>query len=116
MDKAIKAYQIFIDGLVRQKECMAARWVLGKGYPPTEGNREINRFLNSLSPEQKELFAGMLQTAREGGMHDTLAYMNEMIDLDGLILSQNGERYPHDRYESMHYDFACRCAGDPWPE
>lgn len=40
---------------------------------------------------------------------------NEKMDCDGLILSQNGEEFPFDEFESMHYDFICRCEGDEWP-
>lgn len=65
----------------------------------------------------------MVSKARIGGIHDTLAYMNEMMDCDGLEISQNGETFPHDEFDSMHYDFICRClrsfsreraSGVPW--
>jgi len=39
-----------------------------------------------------------------------------MTDLQGLTLNQQGETYPVDAFESMHYDFVCRCDGDEWPE
>jgi len=39
-----------------------------------------------------------------------------MMDRGGLVLSQDGEAYPHDYFESMHYDFICRSEGDEWPE
>lgn len=47
---------------------------------------------------------------------DTLAYINEMMDLEGLELHQDGESYPNDYFESLHYDFISRCDGDEWPE
>lgn len=28
-----------------------------------------------------------------------------MMDCDGLILSQEGDVYPHNQFESMHYGF-----------
>ena len=43
---------------------------------------------------------------------NTLAYINEMMDLDGLELHQDGESYPNDAFESLHYDFISRCEGD----
>nr|WP_308520585.1 DUF6547 family protein [uncultured Stomatobaculum sp.] len=46
------------------------------------------------------------------GIHDTLAYINEMMDLEGLELHQDGESYPNDYFESPHYDFISRCDGD----
>lgn len=39
-----------------------------------------------------------------------------MIDLEGLELHQDGESYPNDYFESLHYDFISRCDGDEWPE
>ena len=42
--------------------------------------------------------------------------MDEMMDLDGLVLQQEGVEYPHDYFESMHFDFIGRCEGDEWPE
>lgn len=58
----------------------------------------------------------MVQRARIGGIHDTLAYIDEMMDCNGLILTQEDEVYPHDHFESMHYDFICRSEGDEWTE
>lgn len=54
--------------------------------------------------------------ARKGGIHDTLAYMNEKMDCDGLVLSQEGKDFPYDSFDSMNYDFIARCDGDEWPE
>ena len=62
------------------------------------------------------LLAEMLQDEHIAGIHDTLAYINEMMDLEGLELHQDGESYPNDYFESLHYDFICRCDGDEWPE
>lgn len=36
--------------------------------------------------------------------------------IDGLVLSQDGEDYPYDHFDSMHFDFICRCEGDEWAE
>ena len=33
-----------------------------------------------------------------------------------VLKSKNGEPFPYDEFESMHYDFICRCEGDEWPE
>ena len=49
-------------------------------------------------------------------IHTTLAYINKMMDLDGLELHQNGKAYPNDYFEILHYDFISRCDGDEWPE
>ena len=68
------------------------------------------------TPEQKDVLAEMLQDEHIAGIHDTLAYINEMMDLEGLELHQDGESYPNDYFESLHYDFISRCDGDEWPE
>lgn len=43
-------------------------------------------------------------------------HINEMMNLEGLELHQDGESYPNDYFESLHYDFTSRCDGDEWPE
>lgn len=116
MADGLKFYKAFIDGLVERKNSVQATWITGNGYPDTAGNREINALLSKLSPEQKSVLAKMVQDARISGIHDTLAYMNGMMDCDGLVLSQNGEAFTYDEYESMHFDFTCRCEGDEWPD
>ena len=114
MNKGLEYYKSFIDGLVSQKDGVVGKWILENGYPDTEDNQPYNDFLASLSYEQKEILAKIVQRERMGGIHDTLAYMNEMMDCDGLVLSQHGEAFPYDEFDSMHYDFICRCFGDEW--
>ena len=109
MNKGLEYYKDFIDGLVSRKDGVLGEWILKSGYPDSE-------LMNSLSQEHKELIVKLVQEARMGGIHDTLAYMNEMMDLDGLVLSKNGERFVYNEFESMHFDFICRCEGVEWPE
>lgn len=115
MNTGLEYYKDFIDGLVKRKNGVLGKWILENGYPDNEENREYNELLNSLSLEQREVLAKLVQDARIGGIHDTLAYMNEKMDCDGLVLSQNGEEFQFDEFEGMHYDFVCRCKGDAWP-
>ena len=116
MGKGLELYKSFIDGLVEQKDSVDSRRILGNGFPDTEENKPYNELINSLTSEQKEVLAQLVQKSREGGIHDTLAYMNEMMDCDGLVLSQDGETFIYDEFDSMHYDFISRCEGDEWPE
>ena len=116
MSAGLEFYKKFIDGLVERKEGVDRKWILDKGYPNNEENQPYNELLAYLSTEQKEVLANLVQNARLGGIHDTLAYMNEMMDCDGLVMSQDGENYVYDEFESMHYDFICRCEGDEWPK
>lgn len=44
--------------------------------------------------EQKAVLAEMVQSVRIGGIHDTLAYIDEVMNCDELILSQVGKVYP----------------------
>ena len=110
------AGQACIDGLVNRKNSITARCVKGDGFPKTEDNKAKNDLFATLSPEQKGVLAEMLQDEHIAGIHDTLAYINEMMNLEGLELHQDGESYPNDYFESLHYDFISRCDGDEWPE
>ena len=116
MSKKLALYKAFIDGLVERKDSITARWVKGDGFPKTENNKAKNDLLAALTPEQKGVLAGLLQDEHIAGIHTTLAYINKMMDLDGLELHQDDESYPNDYFESLHYDFICRCDGDEWPE
>ena len=106
MNQGLEYYKNFIDGLVERKNCVDSRWILNDYYTT----------LSSLTPTQKEFVAQLVQEARMGGIHDTLAYMNEMMDLDNLVLSKNGIALPHNEFASLHYDFVARCDGQEWPE
>ena len=116
MSKELELYQAFIDGLVERKDSITARWLKGDGFPRTEDNQTKNEFLAALTPEQKEVLAGLLQEEHIAGIHTTLAYLNKMMDLDGLELHQDGVSLPNAYFESLHYDFISRCEGDEWPE
>ena len=116
MSKALELYKAFIDGLVERKDSMTAFCVKGDGFPKTEDNKAKNEFLAALTPEQKGVLAEILQEEHIEGIYTTLAYINKMMDLDGLELHQDGESYPNDYFESLHYDFISRCNEDEWPE
>lgn len=116
MGKELELYKNFIDGLVERKDSVTALWVKGDGFPKIADNKEKNDFLATLTPEQKGVLAEMLQDEHIAGIYTTLAYINKMMDLDGLELHQNGESYPNDYFESLYYDFISRCDGDEWPE
>ena len=93
MSKELELYQAFIDGLVERKDSMTALWVKGDGFPKTEDNKAKNELLATLPPEQKGVLAEMLQDEHIAGIHDTLAYINEMMDLDGSFV-RTGNPFP----------------------
>ncbi len=68
--------------------------------------------------ERKNVFKAkkIFYEKRIDGMHDALAYMDEMMDLDGLVLQQEVVEYPYAYFKSMHFDFIGRSEGDEWPE
>lgn len=116
MNKGLTLYKEFIDGLVERKGSVIAKWVKGDGFPKTKDNKDKNKFISELTPEQKEILVSMLEEEHIAGIHTTLAYINKMMDLDGLELIQLGNSYHNDYFESLHYDFISRCEGDEWPE
>ena len=116
MSKELELYKAFIDGLVERKDSITAFCVKGDGFPKTEDNKAKKDLLAALTPEQKGVLTEILQEEHIAGIYTTLAYINKMMDLDGLELHQDGESYPNDYFESLHYDFISRCDGDEWPE
>lgn len=63
MERGLELYKAFIDGLVKRKDGVLGKWIIGKGYPNTDDNKEINDLLNSLSAEQKSIVAKMVSKA-----------------------------------------------------
>ena len=59
----------------------------------------------------------MVQRSRDGGIHDTLVYLADEINLGGLRLSRNGMELAIEPYGTeMYFDWLARLAGDDWPE
>ncbi len=116
MNTPLEDYKAFIDGLVGRRKDAYTKRILGSGFAKIDEFQEYNRLLDALTPELREILAKLVSEARVNGIHDVLSYMDEMIDCDGLFLGQNGEPFPHNHFESMHYDFIARCDGDQWPE
>ena len=116
MSKELELYKACIDGFTASSVFASSWQSQCNGFPKTEDNKAKNELLAALTPEQKGVLAEMLQDEHIAGIHDTLAYINEMMDLEGLELHQDGESYPNDYFESLHYDFISRCDGDEWPE
>lgn len=116
MEKGIKLHRALIDELVAMHLCVHSQWVLREGYPQVEGNEPINAFLQKLSLEDKQVLAVMLQDAYDSGTYETLYYLDEKMEGDGLTLVQDGTAYITDAYNSMHVDFVCRVEGDAWPD
>jgi hypothetical protein len=115
MKTPIELYKEFLDGLVKCRKGVERRWITAGGWPDRPENKPINELLSQLNPQQRETIARLCEEAREGGIHDALAYMDDEM-ANGLRLVKEGVELPIDPFESLHYDWVCRCAGDPWPD
>ena len=86
MSKELKLYKAFIDGLVERKDSMTARWVKGDGFPQTDDNKAKNDLFAALTPAQREVLAEILQDEHIAGIHDALAYINEVSLPSALVV------------------------------
>lgn len=115
--QSIELYKIFIDDLVQLRSCVLSRWIVGNGWPQTADNEKINKVLDELTAEQKEVIASIVQEARDNGIHDVLASLTDQINVDGLELVKNGVTLASEPFDTpMHFDWVCRKEGDPWPD
>ena len=116
MNDQVKIYQDFIDELTELNEGVAAIWILEKEYPSVKENESINNLLKRLSKSDKEIIAQMVTDARIDGIHDTLVYLQDNINLEGLKIVRNDidiANMPHGT--TMHWDYVARSQGQEWP-
>ncbi|MBB6482681.1 DUF6547 family protein [Spirochaeta isovalerica] len=117
MNKRLEYYKQFIDDLVKLKPTVLKRWVLEKGWPKLDENKKINKFLSRLKQEDKEILCELLQQARDGGIHDTLVYLNEKIILNEFKLYKGDTQLAVEPYGTeLFWDWVARSEGDEWPE
>jgi hypothetical protein len=118
MSTPLEDYKQFIDAIAALGPNVNARWVREKtDWPKLPENRSINRFLATLSDEQREVLAGLLDHSYDAGIHRLLAYLNDEIALAGLAITRNGRELPAQPFGSeLYYDWVCRKAGDEWPD
>lgn len=117
MNKGLEYYKSFIDGLVIRRECTLKIWIKEKAWPQLPENDKYNKLLSELTNEQKDILCEIVQSARDGGIHDTLAYISDKMNRENLILEQQGIRLPFEPFDcEMNYDWVCRSGGDCWPD
>ncbi|MGC5328751.1 DUF6547 family protein [Brevibacillus sp. SYSU BS000544] len=115
--RKIDEYKQLIDDLVVIRPSVLVRWVKEKGWPETPENEKINQFLSSLTHDQKEILADIVQQARDGGIHDVLVKLNDKISIDDYRITVNGEELPVEPFGTqLYFDWTCRSEGDDWPE
>ena len=112
----VEYYKEFIDTIVAIRDCVAVQWVKKGSGPKVSAYAATNEFIGQLSYEQKEILCKMLQEARDSGIHDVLAELEWQQECGGMKLQKNGIEIPLSPFESMHYDYVARCAGDTWPD
>jgi len=110
MDMPIQLYKKLIDDLVDQRDCVLAKRV-------REKHRLCPQVIASLSEEVREVIAEMLQDARDGGIHDTLVYLNEEMTLNEMRIVVDDTDLPVEPFGTeMFYDWVARCDGSTWPD
>jgi hypothetical protein len=111
-------YKAFVDALIRIRPDVSASWVTKKrSWPDLPENRATNTFVGKLTDAEREVLAILLQHARDGGIHDVLAYLADEINLKGLRLVREGRELPVEPFGTeLHYDWTCRRDGDSWPQ
>lgn len=115
----LESYKALIDALVRLRPSVEARRVRDGIWhrDPPDDQVKFNRLLRELTPEQREVVAEIAQGARDGGIHDTLVYLNDEINLNNLRLTKSGVELPVEPFGTeLYYDWVSRCAGDEWPD
>ena len=115
---ALTKYKSLIDALVERKECLLAQRVReGDLWPERAAHSRFNQIVEMLSQEQRALLGDLLQSARDGGIHDALVVLSEKANLENLRLVQGGEELPHEPYGTeIYYDWCARADGDDWPK
>lgn len=115
--KELEIYKTFVDDLVKISPGVYSKWIMGNGWPKTDVNEKINKLLSELTMEQKEVLSFIVQSARDGGIHDVLVYLTDQINVEGLEMTKNGVKMATESFGSeMYYDWVCRREGDSWPD
>jgi hypothetical protein len=112
----LELYQNFVDGLAKRREGTFPKWIQEKGWPTLPENQQINALLSKLTPEEKEVVARIARAARDDGIHDTLVFLQEQMDLRNLRLVMDGVELPVSPYHTeIFWDWVARADGAPWP-
>jgi hypothetical protein len=117
MSTPLQDYKDFIDGLTKIQSCIHAKRVREMRFPSSSDHDTIRSLISRLSDEERESIATLVQRAREGGIHDTLVFLNDRISIQGYRLSRNGQELPVLPFDTeLYYDWVCRVAGEKWPD
>ena len=113
---AMDEYKSLIDELVERSSSTKADWIKAGQFPNTAENEAINKVLSSLSSEQKNVIADLVNDAKSSGIHDTLAYLSELQNLNNLKISINQSELPVEPFGTeLNFDYIARQSGGEWP-
>ena len=117
MNKRLKLYREFIDDLTKIRNGVLHIWVTKTGWPKLPENDKYNNLLDKLNKDEKTILAEMIQQSRDGGIHDTLVYLSEQINLNNLRLSKEDTEFAIEPYGTeLFWDWTARCDGSDWPD
>jgi hypothetical protein len=111
-------YKAIIDQLVNDTRLRgAAPQVLKNGiFSNAPVHREFNKFIGSLSEQQREVLSLILQEERDAAIHDVLADLTWWIVSRGVGWTVRGEPMPVDQSGmGLHGDYLGRRDGWEWP-
>jgi hypothetical protein len=116
MRLALERYRDFVDAIVRRREGVLALWIREKGWPKLPVNDGLNAFLQSLTSEEKNILVRIAREARDSGIHDVLAVIQEGMDLHKLRIVVDDVTLPNSPYGTeLFWDWTARANGAPWP-
>jgi len=112
----LEVYKAIIDELVEEVTLgISERLVRDEGiYSKAPGEAAANRFVQSLTHEQRTLLAQMLHHER---IADTLSNLTWWFICQEVRMTFKGQTMPLELSgEGLHGDFIGRCDGWEWPE
>ncbi|MDX2211721.1 MAG: DUF6547 family protein [Oculatellaceae cyanobacterium bins.114] len=117
MQLSLQLYKEFVDGLVNIRYGILSNWVRTNSLPEVSENEKINQLLSHLDVEQREIIAAMLDRARDNGINDVLAYINDEIAIHNLRLLRGEIELAFQPFDTeLYYDWLRRADGDVWPD
>jgi hypothetical protein len=64
----------------------------------------------------KKIIAFLVEEGRRDGIHDTLVFIQDEINLKDLKIYQEGVEFANEPYgTTMYWDWTARCTGYEWP-
>ncbi len=113
----MSVYENFIDELVEKSKQSNSKMLIDEGiYSRGLDGEKYNKFVSSLSIEQRELLAEMFKLEREGSVHEVLAELTWFIDCKNVTLNQYGKVVETGYEGGLHQDYIGRKSGNwEWP-